>query len=314
MKRIFSLAFFCLLHLCFLANLAALTQSGQLNYAFIPENPRPGEPITLAVGCTDTVLHASLMIGERRLARSEFFRVPAKNGNRGFMAAILTVPSTARPGQAFVRIEGPYGTKSDIFFTIAYRSFRSEVIYLNPALTGIITDASPQRRIEIDQLWAIFNRTGTEIFATEAFILPVNSTRRTSIFGSRRVFRHADGQSNTSIHAGVDFGVPTGTPVHASAPGRVVLARSRIVTGKSVIIEHLPGVYSIYYHLDRIDVSEGLIVEAGAVLGLSGATGLATGPHLHWEVRVSGENTDPDALVARPLLDIEKILSKIVVD
>ena len=311
MRRVFSAISFGLLYLYFIVNLAAITQSGELNHAFIPENPRPGEPITIAIGCTDTVRHASIMIGEQRVARSAFFEVPEKNGNRGFMAAIVTVPSTARPGDAFVRIEGPDGTLSDIFFTIAYRSFRSEVIDLTPSLTGILTDASPQRRTEIDQLWAIFNRTGTEIFTTEAFSLPVTSTRRTSIFGSRRVFRHADGRSNTSIHAGVDFGVPTGTPVHASAAGRVVLARPRIVTGKSVIIEHLPGVYSIYYHLDEIKVTEGLMVENGALLGLSGATGLATGPHLHWEVRVSGENTDPDALVTRPLLDIEKILSKI---
>jgi murein DD-endopeptidase MepM/ murein hydrolase activator NlpD len=90
----------------------------------------------------------------------------------------------------------------------------------------------------------------------------------------------------------------------------VVLARSRIVTGNSVVIEHLPGVYSLYYHLDKIEVTEGAIVNTGALIGLSGATGLATGPHLHWEIRVSGENTDPDAFISRPLLDKDAVLSK----
>jgi murein DD-endopeptidase MepM/ murein hydrolase activator NlpD len=90
----------------------------------------------------------------------------------------------------------------------------------------------------------------------------------------------------------------------------VVLARYRIVTGNSVILEHLPGVYSIYYHLDSIAVSEGTLAAAGTVLGSSGATGLATGPHLHWEIRVSGENADPDAFTARPLLDKNAILAK----
>jgi murein DD-endopeptidase MepM/ murein hydrolase activator NlpD len=105
--------------------------------------------------------------------------------------------------------------------------------------------------------------------------------------------------------------VPTGTEVRACGPGKVVLAGFRIVTGNSVVLEHLPGVYSLYYHLDKIEVSEGSMVDAGTVLGLSGATGLATGPHLHWEIRVSGENTDPDAFLGRPILDKDAILAKI---
>jgi murein DD-endopeptidase MepM/ murein hydrolase activator NlpD len=139
----------------------------------------------------------------------------------------------------------------------------------------------------------------------------VASTRRTSFFGDRRVFKYANGNEDTSIHAGVDYGVPTGTPVSACGPGRVVLARNRIVTGNSVVLEHLPGVYSLYYHLDSIAVNEGVMVDAGTLLGRAGATGLATGPHLHWEIRVAGENTDPDILMARPLLDKDAILAKI---
>ena len=99
----------------------------------------------------------------------------------------------------------------------------------------------------------------------------------------------------------------------ASAAGRVVLARSRILTGNSIILEHLPGIYSIYYHLDNIAVSEGSIIEAGTILGESGATGLATGPHLHWEIRVSGENADPDAFLPRAILDKNEILTKMSV-
>jgi murein DD-endopeptidase MepM/ murein hydrolase activator NlpD len=94
----------------------------------------------------------------------------------------------------------------------------------------------------------------------------------------------------------------------ASGRGRVVLARERLLTGNSVILEHLPGVYSLYYHLDSMAVNEGEIVETGQVLGRSGATGLATGPHLHWEIRVSGENADPDAFLSQPILDKNDII------
>jgi murein DD-endopeptidase MepM/ murein hydrolase activator NlpD len=119
------------------------------------------------------------------------------------------------------------------------------------------------------------------------------------------------GSTDTAIHAGIDYGVPTGTLVAACARGKVTLSKFRIATGYSIVIEHLPAVFSAYFHLSEVSVSAGDIVNIGDIIGKSGATGLATGPHLHWEIRVAGENTDPDALVANPLLDKNLIFSKL---
>jgi murein DD-endopeptidase MepM/ murein hydrolase activator NlpD len=288
-------------------------------YVIVPENPRPGEPVTVAVSGGAEVKAAVLVAGGRRIAKAAFFAVPADGVEQGFLAAVLSVPSTARPGKAAIVLEGPpslegapagNGSANEISFTIAERAFVSEVIELNAALTGLRTAPDPQKTAESDRLWAILNRTGSDAYYFGSFILPVNSTRRTSAFGDRRVYKYSSGATDTSIHAGIDFGVPMGTAVSACAPGKVVLARNRIVTGNSVIIEHLPGVYSLYYHLDTIAVAEGVLVATGQLIGRSGATGLATGPHLHWEIRVSGENTDPDAFIARPILDKNAILSK----
>jgi murein DD-endopeptidase MepM/ murein hydrolase activator NlpD len=283
--------------------------AAQVRYAVIPENPRPGEPVT--IGTDSDVKEALLFVNERQLAKASFFPVPAAEGKQGFKAAVLTVPSTARPGGAIVRLNSETGEIFDIPLTIAPRDFVAEIIELNPVLTGIRTDPSPQRTEEANRLWAILSTTGNQIYHTGTFITPVTSTRRTSFFGDRRVYQYSNGTSDTSIHAGVDFGVPTGTRVTACGAGRVILARMRIVTGNSVIIEHAPGVYSLYYHLDSISVQESAIIEAGTLLGLSGSTGLSTGPHLHWEVRVSTENTDPDAFTARPIIDKDLIISKI---
>jgi murein DD-endopeptidase MepM/ murein hydrolase activator NlpD len=227
------------------------------------------------------------------------------------MAAILAAPSTAAAGPCLIRLEEEGAIIAEIPLTIAGRDFASEEIPLNQGNTNLRTLPDPQKTAESEQLWAILSRTGTDIYAGGSFTAPVASTRRTSFFGDRRVYRYINGSSDTSIHAGVDFGVPTGTLVTACAAGKVVLARPRIVTGNSVILEHLPGVYSIYYHLDQIRVSEGTLVSAGTILGESGSTGLSTGPHLHWEIRVSGENADPDAFIARPVLDKEAILRKL---
>ena len=302
---------YVLFFLCigFIFTIHAAAQSSQIKYTLIPETPRPGEPVT--IGVNSAVRRAVLLANEKQLSKAAFFPVPASGGKPGFMAAILAVPSTASPGAAVIRLETGDGAVSEIPLTIADREFISETIALNQTLTGLITETDPQKTAEAELLWAILNRTGNEIYHSGTFILPVSSTRRTSIFGTRRVYKYPNGRSSTSIHAGVGFGVPTGTQIIVSGSGKVVLARMRIVTGNTVIVEHAPGVYSLYYHLDKIETQEGDMVSAGTLIGLAGATGFATGPHLHWELRVSGENTDPDIFVIRPILDKDLIISKI---
>jgi len=81
------------------------------------------------------------------------------------------------------------------------------------------------------------------------------------------------------------------------------MAEDRILTGLTIIIEHLPGVFSLYYHLDRLDVVPGDAVVAGDAIGTVGSTGLSTGPHLHWELRVAGAAVDPSPYLERPLVD-----------
>jgi len=289
----------------------SLVYAVSFRYALIPENPRPGEPVTVGVSVSSGAKTVALIAGGKRLAKSAFFNVPAEEGKPAFLAAILPVPSTAKPGAVTIVFETSTGLLGEITMEIAGRDFVSEVIELNPVLTGVRTDPDPQKTAESARLQAIINRAGNEIFCYGSFVPPVTATRRTSFFGDRRVYKYSNGGSDVSIHAGIDYGVPKGTVVTSCGPGKVVLARSRIVTGNSIVIEHLPGVYSIYYHLDKIEVEEGVMVAMGAPIGLSGATGLATGPHLHWEIRVSGENSDPDAFVARPILDKDAILSKI---
>jgi murein DD-endopeptidase MepM/ murein hydrolase activator NlpD len=115
-----------------------------------------------------------------------------------------------------------------------------------------------------------------------------------SAFGTRSVF---NGQPR-SPHGGADFLSPAGTPVHAPAGGRVLLARDLYYTGNSVVIDHGAGLVSLFAHLSRIDVSDGAAVQTGQVIGLVGATGRVTGPHLHWSVRAGGARVDPLSLLA----------------
>ena len=115
----------------------------------------------------------------------------------------------------------------------------------------------------------------------------------TDSFGTRRMFNG----KLASIHKGADFHAATGTPVHASNSGIVVLARHLYFEGNCVIIDHGLGLYTLSMHFSRIDVKEGQHVNTGDELGLSGATGRVTGPHLHWAVRWENAYLDPVKLL-----------------
>ena len=133
------------------------------------------------------------------------------------------------------------------------------------------------------KLREIFATVTPEKFWTGRFRVPLDGIETGGNFGKRRVL---NGQAS-SPHTGVDFPAPTGTPVHATQRGRVVLAEPLYFSGNTVVIDHGWGVYTLYGHFSEIAVKPGDMVETGAVLGKVGATGRVTGPHLHWGLTVN---------------------------
>ena len=142
---------------------------------------------------------------------------------------------------------------------------------------------------ETEAIYAIVTK---EMLWDEPFTVPIAGRSGTN-FGHRRVF---NGEPRAP-HAGADLRATTGTPVHTANRGRVVLAKNLFFTGNTVILDHGLGIYSLYAHLSRIDVKRGDMVNDGDILGLAGATGRVTGPHLHWGMRVQGARVDPFTLV-----------------
>ena len=124
------------------------------------------------------------------------------------------------------------------------------------------------------------------------FQLPMSSDI-TSPFGNKRVF---NGKLK-SFHNGVDFRARTPSPVFAANSGIVKLAEDLFYSGNAVVIDHGTGIFTIYAHLSRIDVTPGRYIEKGQRLGLTGATGRVSGPHLHWGVKVNGIAVNPMQLI-----------------
>lgn len=112
-------------------------------------------------------------------------------------------------------------------------------------------------------------------------------------FGLRRFF---NGEARAP-HAGLDMAVERGTPVLASAAATVLAVGDYFFNGKTVFLDHGNGLITLYCHLDRIDVQAGEAVTRGQPLGLSGMTGRATGPHLHWSVVLNGTMVDPELFI-----------------
>lgn len=117
----------------------------------------------------------------------------------------------------------------------------------------------------------------------------------TSPFGLRRVINGVP----RSPHGGVDFKAPLGAEVVAPNHGKVVLRDDFFFSGKSIVLDHGGGLYTMYFHLDDFRVEEGSLVRKGDLLGLVGKTGRVTGPHLHWGVRLNGARVDPLELLER---------------
>lgn len=151
---------------------------------------------------------------------------------------------------------------------------------------------------ETKRLRAIYEHVTPERLWSGPFRVPLDGVFKGTNFGRRRVLNGHPG----SPHTGVDFPAATGTPVHASQAGRVVLAEGLYFAGNTVIVDHGLGIYTFYCHFSEIDAKVGDEVQAGTVLGKVGATGRVTGPHLHWGLSVERARVNA--------LDIVKVLGR----
>jgi murein DD-endopeptidase MepM/ murein hydrolase activator NlpD len=223
----------------------------------------------------------------------------------GFMMAI---PTGLPPGAYRIYVALPGGAELSAPLELSAREFPSEDIALDEANSRLRTESDPRKIAEALRLYEILGRADADAVYLDgsAFMMPIVPRRKSAGFGDRRRYLYQGGGSDAGIHAGVDLAAATGTEVWATAPGRVVLTADRAVTGLTVVLEHLPGLYSLYMHLSEISVREGEVLERGAKLGRSGSTGLSTGPHLHWELRAAGQAVDPEYWLSRPPLDKDR--------
>jgi murein DD-endopeptidase MepM/ murein hydrolase activator NlpD len=147
-----------------------------------------------------------------------------------------------------------------------------------------------REKVVLDRLW----ETATPArFWRHPFRAPLEEPARGAGFGLKRIING----DPRAPHTGVDFAAPAGTPVLASNAGVVALAEEHFFGGRSLVLDHGEGLYTMYFHLQESLVRPGQQVAQGEPIGRVGSTGRATGPHLHWGVRLCGARINPDDLL-----------------
>ncbi len=222
----------------------------------------------------------------------------AQEGGNTVYRALMGIP-VLQPAKVFplvMHATDLAGNSTDLALEIRLlqKGFHKEAITLSPVKAGLLTDYEAIRE-DYRKTRAAFAVLSERQLWRQGFIRPATG-RTTSDFGEQRVFN----AKVYSVHGGIDIANKAGTPVHASNAGVVVLAERLHLFGNAVIIDHGQGVLTMYAHMRKLEVTKNQRVVKGQLIGLMGDTGLATGPHVHWEMRVHGVVVNPAQWVSEP--------------
>lgn len=216
--------------------------------------------------------------------------------DRGAWTALVGIDLEQHPGRYTLTasaLRGSTAIEAAQPLVVLPKRFATRTLRVSPEFVNPPQGAAAQIATDIARLKDVYADSADEPLWRRPFVPPVPQSAN-SRFGQRSRF---NGELR-SPHAGTDFMSPAGTPVKAPNGGRVVVARDLYFTGNTVVIDHGLGVFSMLAHLSRLDVQEGQRVNGGDLVGLVGATGRVTGPHLHWALRVAGARVDPTSALA----------------
>jgi len=253
----------------------------------------PGEPVRVLARAEEPIrsLTARFLDQEVYLAPE-----PGRETDRGeIWSGWAAIPLDQKPGRAGFELEARTvaGRGASLRLLVPIEEKRFPVERLRVADRYVVPPPEEAERIERErkQLASIF-ATRTAPLAPWGPFLPPVPGKPASPYGVRRIL---NGKPRAP-HPGLDLPVPEGTPVRSAAAGRVVFAGELYFSGRTVILDHGAGLFTLYAHLSEVAVREGARVRAGEPIGRSGATGRVTGPHLHWGAKIGERAFDPSAL------------------
>ncbi|KAA6225491.1 MULTISPECIES: M23 family metallopeptidase [unclassified Campylobacter] len=223
----------------------------------------------------------SLKAGDKNLP---FFAHPSKEDK---VAALFGISYKNPPTST--KITATYKDKTSSFnIKTLQGNYKSEKLQVEPKKINPPKEVQERIAKELKEANAVYTSYTNKALFDGKFEKPLNSVI-TSDFGKARVYNNM----LSGYHGGTDFRAQTPTPIKAANSGVVRIAKDRYYAGGSVIIDHGYGIYSQYYHLSQIDVKVGQEIKKGDIIGLSGATGRVSGPHLHFGIFANSKQVDP---------------------
>ncbi len=268
---------------------ALAAPGGTLSLSVSTRAPALGDPVVVEVASNEAV--------DNLVLRWKGVAWPMRVIASGRYEGLIGVDLDDHGGPAVVAAEGFVGgtrVRAEAEVTISPRKFAVQELTLPKGMAEFDNATLVRIGAEAAELSRRFSRVTPPRWRIP-FLPPVEEYRPEN-FGARRVING----DRRMPHAAVDIRLPEGTPVRAIADGRVAFAGEQFFGGRSVVIDHGGGVFSVYYHLKEFFVAEGQEISRGDRIGSVGATGRATGPHLHFGVRVPGGRIDPTRLFALP--------------
>lgn len=233
-----------------------------------------------------------VVTGEFRDRTIPFFKIDQK----GRYGALMGIDLAEGPLRGEVRVQAQEGSKAHLVkrYRIKVRPSKFGIQELTLPDDKVELDEETLKRVEAEQQQMLENlgEVSEKRLWKGQFIVPVEG-KPAGTFGLKRII---NGQPRNP-HNGEDIYAPEGMTVAASNDGIVTLTGDFFFSGKSIIIDHGLGLFTMYFHLSEARVGNGEKVSKGQTIGLVGATGRATGPHLHWGARLNGARINPFSLV-----------------
>jgi murein DD-endopeptidase MepM/ murein hydrolase activator NlpD len=250
---------------------------------------KPGEAILL------TVIPSRSLATLEGTAFDRAVSVWRENPSRWHV--LTAIPLETTPGAATITLNAKSvdgeAASSGVPVIISAAAFETRQLKVDQRFVDPPKEMLPRITRESETLAAVFANSLPERLWRGEFRRPVTG-RATSSFGRLSVLNGVE----RGRHQGADFRAATGTPVVAPNAGKIVLVANHYFSGRTVVIDHGGGLLSLFAHFSKVVVKQGEPVKAGEQLGLAGATGRVTGPHVHWAIRLNSTTVDPLSLMA----------------
>ena len=239
---------------------------------------------------------ADLAAVEGRWGQEKIYFYP--NGG-GVFVALIGADVEAKPAASkfWLKATSKSGAEhqSEMTLRVKAKTFRTESFSVPPSFDEMTPETLEEIHREQSAFTHAFETSVPERLWDAPFVRPVPQEASASSFGSRRIVNGTP----RAPHTGTDLSAPAGTDVLATNNGRVVLVGNFFFAGGSIVLDHGGGLFTMYFHLSEFKVEEGASVRKGDVIGLSGATGRVTGPHLHWGARLANARIEPFELLKK---------------